>query len=206
MCGYRAPSSSVDHHRMLSEVPRFGDVACALVLARSVMNPRTPLLWNTLGYLEANRITLSELLLAALEYNQPHRALYHDLRKNVEPILSALYGHSGTADATSKWAHELMKTRYREAARELTDVVHGWHFGAAQAHPEQIQGFQIEDMARRMRAIAPELWELVGELLGGFGLGGDGAGIPMDAEEAIYWDDSEDVSAAGTIRLVVRRS
>ncbi len=28
MSGYRAPSSSVSHHRVLSDVPRFGDVIC----------------------------------------------------------------------------------------------------------------------------------------------------------------------------------
>ncbi|KAH9831741.1 uncharacterized protein C8Q71DRAFT_798824 [Rhodofomes roseus] len=66
---------------------------------------------------------------------------------------------------TQNWAHHEMKRHYHRAARDLTDKDNGWHLGAVHMSAEQVLNFRIEDMAVRMRSLAPELWELVTFLL-----------------------------------------
>ncbi|KAJ6587725.1 hypothetical protein B0H10DRAFT_1717972, partial [Mycena sp. CBHHK59/15] len=47
----------------------------------------------------------------------------------------------------------------------LTDKGNGWHFVATRAAMGKLEVFEIEDMAREMKEISPELWELIGLLL-----------------------------------------
>jgi hypothetical protein len=63
------------------------------------------------------------------------------------------------------WAHGKIKTEYAQLIRDLADKDNGWHFSAANTSAKQLQDFRIEDMAARMKALAPELWDLLGLLL-----------------------------------------
>ncbi|KAJ7076755.1 hypothetical protein B0H15DRAFT_925103 [Mycena belliarum] len=47
----------------------------------------------------------------------------------------------------------------------LADKENGWHFSAANTSAAQLQEFRIEDMATKMKTLAPELWDLFGLLL-----------------------------------------
>ena len=56
----------------------------------------------------------------------------------------------------------------RSLTAEITELVNkhsGWHFSARNACAEQIEGFDIEDMALRLEIQAPLLWSLIGHLL-----------------------------------------
>jgi hypothetical protein len=63
------------------------------------------------------------------------------------------------------WAHGKIKIEYAQLIRDLADKDNGWHFSAANTSAKQLQDFRIEDMAARMKALAPELWDLLGLLL-----------------------------------------
>ncbi|KAJ6595500.1 hypothetical protein DFH09DRAFT_803712, partial [Mycena vulgaris] len=58
-----------------------------------------------------------------------------------------------------------IKNKYAAAIRELSEKKNGWHFDAMHATAAQLESFRIEDIAREIRLLAPELWELVGLML-----------------------------------------
>ncbi|KAJ7702952.1 hypothetical protein B0H14DRAFT_2164322, partial [Mycena olivaceomarginata] len=58
-----------------------------------------------------------------------------------------------------------IKLKYAQLIRDLADKDNGWHFSAANTSAKQLQNFRIEDMAVRMQALAPELWDMLGLLL-----------------------------------------
>ncbi|KAJ7710452.1 hypothetical protein B0H17DRAFT_1155424 [Mycena rosella] len=58
-----------------------------------------------------------------------------------------------------------MCRKYAEAIRNLVKKENGWHFVPTRAAMEKLEDFQIEDMAREMKDISPELWDLIGLLL-----------------------------------------
>jgi hypothetical protein len=58
-----------------------------------------------------------------------------------------------------------MKARYASSIRELTRKEHGWHFSALRASAKQLEDFRIEDMAEKMKNLAPELWDMLGSVL-----------------------------------------
>ncbi|KAI1781686.1 hypothetical protein LXA43DRAFT_908048 [Ganoderma leucocontextum] len=54
-----------------------------------------------------------------------------------------------------------MCPRYARAVQNLARVKNGWHFGAARATPAQVRDFRLEDLARSLRSMEPELWTLI---------------------------------------------
>ena len=56
----------------------------------------------------------------------------------------------------------------RSLMAKIMELVHkhsGWHFSAQNACAEQIEVFDIQDMALRLESQAPLLWSLIGHLL-----------------------------------------
>nr|VWO97511.1 ATP-dependent RNA helicase CshA (EC [Ganoderma boninense] len=156
---------------------------------------------QALSYLQAQDIPISDLLSAVLihnKFNRPEDIFLPDLSRSVPIILSSLYHHPITASSTCSWAHELMCSRYTSAAQNLSRVKNGWHFGAASATPEQVRDFRLEDMARSMRAMEPELWAVIFRMLGGSPdlVAEDAAwhksSRDQDKEDAEYWIDDDD--------------
>ncbi|KAJ7306711.1 hypothetical protein DFH08DRAFT_622444, partial [Mycena albidolilacea] len=89
----------------------------------------------------------------------------NDLVAHSDDILSAFFKHPRTSDSTLAWAHGIIKSRYAQLIRDLADKENGWHFSAANTSAAQLQEFRIEDMATKMKTLAPELWDLLGLLL-----------------------------------------
>ena len=58
-----------------------------------------------------------------------------------------------------------MKRKYAKDIKDLAHVQNGWHFGALHTSEDQLKDFWIEDMARDMQRLAPELWDLLGLML-----------------------------------------
>ncbi|KAI0756194.1 hypothetical protein C8Q80DRAFT_1277628 [Daedaleopsis nitida] len=152
--------------------------------------------FNTLAYLQSQNVSLSDLILEVLtfrQFNEPGSPILTDLILNGTSILSALYNHPLTTAATASWAHNLMCARYHAELEDLTDISSGWHFGAMDANPDQVRDFQIEKMAVKIFEVAPQLWGLAAELLGGRGTvpGRRGPSQDMDPDEALFWDEDD---------------
>ncbi|KAJ7172147.1 hypothetical protein C8R46DRAFT_1258157 [Mycena filopes] len=58
-----------------------------------------------------------------------------------------------------------MAADYARAVRDLADKDNGWHFVPTRAGTEKLEAFRIEDMARDMHRLSPQLWDLIGLLM-----------------------------------------
>ena len=139
-------------------------------------------------------VPLSELLCFALipgQLNVLDYPLHADILVNAKPLLSALFDNPSTTEVTLQWAHGTMCKVYADAVYDLS-LERKWHFTASHAQPHQIRDFQIEDMAVRMEAEAPLLWELVHGMLHHHPIHRDAQDAMQIDEEADYWSEVED--------------
>jgi hypothetical protein len=58
-----------------------------------------------------------------------------------------------------------MTKKYMDEVVGLVSKKNGWHFSAQHTSAELLQAFSLEDMAQRLMAQAPLLWDLLGNLL-----------------------------------------
>ncbi|KAI0669880.1 hypothetical protein C8Q78DRAFT_1070340 [Trametes maxima] len=163
------------------------------------MSDRNALLRSVLHHLRVSNVTLSELINFVITQNRSHKGpndiLFQDIVTNTRAILSALDLHPATKASTTAWAHDLMRTLYSAAVRELTDTSHGWHFGARHADPAQVRDFRLDDMAGHFERLAPDLWSLMISLLGNSAKAKKGGRADSDANASDsdqYWEDEED--------------
>ncbi|KAJ7754036.1 hypothetical protein B0H16DRAFT_1316633 [Mycena metata] len=85
-----------------------------------------------------------------------------DLVKHSDAILDAFLEHPRTSHSTLAWANGKIKSQYAQSIRDLAEKDNGWHFSAGNTSAAQLQNFRIEDMAKNMKSLAPELWDLLG--------------------------------------------
>ncbi|OJT02517.1 hypothetical protein TRAPUB_6934 [Trametes pubescens] len=165
------------------------------------MSDRSTLLRNILSNLQSTNVTLSELFTFVVVHNQfngPNDTIFQDIVNNTRVLLSSLYHNPATAPSTVAWTQELTRMHYSNVVSQLTRVSHGWHFGATQADPSQIQDFQLDDMAAHLEQSAPDLWALVLDLLGGWTQGTQAKAGPAAPDSGIrdertpFWEDPED--------------
>ncbi|KAH9917708.1 uncharacterized protein B0H18DRAFT_938256 [Fomitopsis serialis] len=104
-----------------------------------------------------------------------------------------------------------MKRQYHRSVCELADKDNGWHLGVVHMKAQQVLDFRIEDMAARMRELAPELWELVSFVLSGNELWAQPQveNVALSPEEVELWEelgDPESSSGAGEQRAKLRQA
>ncbi|KAF8144248.1 hypothetical protein K438DRAFT_1488274, partial [Mycena galopus ATCC 62051] len=58
-----------------------------------------------------------------------------------------------------------VKFKYAESICNLAGKENGWRFSAANTSAKQLENFRIEDMATKMKKLAPGIWDLLGLLL-----------------------------------------
>jgi hypothetical protein len=124
--------------------------------------------YQVLMCLRDNAITASQFFLTLLtdpEYSLLPASL--DLRSHSNEILSALDQTPKPleADVEMSNAIETVQRRIRSEIEDLTLVEYGWHFAAIHATAAQLEDFQVKEMARKMRRMAPVLWNLLGSIL-----------------------------------------
>ncbi|KAJ6573632.1 hypothetical protein B0H10DRAFT_2199377 [Mycena sp. CBHHK59/15] len=121
---------------------------------------------DLLGAFQHHRLNISEFLVGLLAHSAftDHPAVDH-LLSHTDDVLGAFLAHQQSSRSVLTWANSLIKQKYAEAIRNLTDKGNGWHFVATRAAMGKLEVFEIEDMAREMKEISPELWELIGLLL-----------------------------------------
>lgn len=127
---------------------------------------------NYLAALESGQVNLGDLVLRALQ--QPGCCAFTQIQSALGNILSLMEGQSGFGAALLKWAYVFVKTHATRSIQQLASKDNPWHFGAIHTTPEKLRSFKIEEMAKRMEETAPEIWELVGFMLGLNGVEDDG--------------------------------
>lgn len=84
---------------------------------------------------------------------------------NPTDILAALYQNPATHTLTEAWARDTVTQACREELIGLTHPKAGLHFRAATATEEQLESFQLAEIAEQLRTSAPILYGLLGVLL-----------------------------------------
>jgi hypothetical protein len=115
--------------------------------------------------LHASDLTIAEFVLALLEdSNLETHPCTQTLVKYSPNIIAALSRHSASSVFT--WANDIVKKKYAESIKELTHNEE-WHFNASHASAQDLDDFRIEEMALKMKMLAPDLWNILGLLLSG---------------------------------------
>lgn len=115
----------------------------------------------------ASGLSVSDYLITLLET----RALDEhpctvNLVNNTDKILSAFLHHPYSKDSAFDWATTIMRKTYSESIRNLISSEE-WHFNASHASAKQLEEFRIEDMALKMKELAPDLWFILDVFLMG---------------------------------------
>ena len=119
-----------------------------------------------LQFMSDSGTTISEFLSYILEDQDfdNHPAL-QDIKDNIKAILSSLFDHRTLRYPVLQWALMVVNCDHARSIQNLTRTSEGWHFSASNASADQIQDFQLEDMAERMENTTPHLWKTVNGLL-----------------------------------------
>jgi hypothetical protein len=167
------------------------------------------MLQSILSSFEISKTTASEFVLSMLkDAKYENHPCTEDLVRNSKNILEAFLEHPQSSETTFIWANNIMKRKYAEDIRDLADKDNRWHFGASHATESKLRNFRVEDMARKMQHMAPELWDLLGVILSANRRqpsmvhqadkplsSMDIAQIGDDVDGVAYWKDVEDIEA-----------
>jgi len=86
-------------------------------------------------------------------------------KSDLSSILKLLYDCPRTSTSFVDTSHKLMLKKYADEIISLVSKENGWHFSVHHTSAEQLQAFSLEDMALRLMAQAPLLWDLLGNIL-----------------------------------------
>lgn len=117
--------------------------------------------------LQTSGITMSDYIFILLEHPklQEHPCTVN-LVNNTAEIIMALSNHPYSKDSAFNWAATTMRKKYSETIKSLI-ACEEWHFNASHACAKQLEDFWIEDMAMKMKELAPDLWLMLDVLLMG---------------------------------------
>jgi hypothetical protein len=116
-----------------------------------------------------------------------HKHAAEELIQQSEVIVQLLCTHPKHGRHVLPSLCSLAAQTYRDELEELVHPRTGWHLNALRAQAEQIEGWDITEMASRMQINAPSLWGLIHSLMS---RGGANANASKENEE-----DEEDVEA-----------
>ncbi|KAG1889332.1 hypothetical protein F4604DRAFT_1569200 [Suillus subluteus] len=139
---------------------------------------------------ESAGIKVSQFILTLLTCQQfNNHTIVRDLLSHSNDIFVAFLKHP-TPNSPS--ASHLVQEIYTAEVCRLASKDSGSHFGASSATTEQLEQFNVEDMAQGMIHSTPELWALLGAVLGG----GEKYSLPasdeVDGDGDAVMDDSQD--------------
>ena len=124
-----------------------------------------PLLKQILAALDrGNSSTLFELVLQTLRSQDPaHQRHRASLLSQIPEVLDALSEQS--SEALAAGAMRVATATYQFELMTLIHPQHGFHFAATSASLGQLEDFSIARMGRKIQEVAPNLWQLLGDLL-----------------------------------------
>ncbi|KAJ7732217.1 hypothetical protein DFH07DRAFT_990929 [Mycena maculata] len=88
----------------------------------------------------------------------------------------------------------IIKNKYAAAIRDLSQKKNGWHFDALHAKATQLESFRLEDIAREIQRLAPDLWELIGLMLSA------DQRLAVDDDDPMLSEDEGDIPKDGRTR------
>jgi hypothetical protein len=118
---------------------------------------------------EAWDVKISEFITFLLSSSSLRKSsLVHDLHTNGSVISFAIntvfpFTSAPTSDVAFQTICEHLKDETQSLISQSENQ--GWQFGAVHAQAQQFDQFRIDEMARRMAAISPQLWHLIGSLV-----------------------------------------
>ncbi|KAG2126962.1 uncharacterized protein EDB93DRAFT_1271912, partial [Suillus bovinus] len=89
----------------------------------------------------------------------------NDLAAHFTTILATSLAHPNLNSLIVSWASTLCTERLKQSVVQLSKEENGWHFSATNVLAEQLEEFQLEDMAKDIKDIALDLWHLLDALL-----------------------------------------
>jgi hypothetical protein len=146
--------------------------------------------------LSSENVTASDFVLTLLERKslQDHHCTT-SLLDNAERIIEAFSQNSHSAPSVYAWARKAIQKRTTESVKVLT-ANHDWHFDAEHAIAADLEDFKIEQMAAKMKALAPDLWNLLQILLSRDETDVEGDQIMDDLDEEEF-DESGEFAGMG---------
>lgn len=112
-------------------------------------------------------LSVSDYIIALLE-NQTlaESPCTINLVNNAKRIIKAFSCHPYSQDLAFDWATATIQKKYSQSIKNLV-AREQWHFNASHASAQELENFQIEDMALKMKELAPDLWLMLDILLVG---------------------------------------
>ncbi|KAJ6550353.1 hypothetical protein B0H10DRAFT_1850543 [Mycena sp. CBHHK59/15] len=138
-------------------------------------------------------VSASDFVLTLLERPswQAH-ACTTSLVDNAAKIITAFSQNLPSQESTFAWARKSIQKRTSESIK-LSAANNDWHFNALHASAAQLEDFRIEEMAAKMKALAPDLLHLLQLLLSGdkhVDLDGDQVMDGLGADGDAVFDES----------------
>lgn len=109
----------------------------------------------------SHNLTIPTIINGLLEGG--HHELRDNLIGNIPTVLDAFYRHQ--PDLVFHWAFELVSQRLQSELITLTQHQHGLYFNLHQATATSIQAPFMQDIAKKMKDVTPQLWALMQTLL-----------------------------------------
>lgn len=161
--------------------------------------------------LQHHGVTLSSFLISLLTsrlYN--NHPVVQDILAQAPDIFAALVKHPLNNGKLDRHVHMFVTEGYLAEIKIIAAEDAGWHFGVYCSTLKQFEEFSLDDMGRELEASVPQLWSLLGELLGSQGermnleletrRDADG---DMVMDEDAYWDEVDEIDLEGFINELV---
>ncbi|KAJ3519118.1 hypothetical protein NMY22_g13344 [Coprinellus aureogranulatus] len=105
-----------------------------------------------------NTISKAKELVKGKKYGCPYCGAKYDTPE--------LLAGSGQLQREEQLSQSLTRSVFRQELQSLVDEQAAWRFNALHAAVQSIEAFRVEEMATIMERVAPNLWNLVQDLLG----------------------------------------
>lgn len=115
--------------------------------------------------LQWHNVSLWDLTLHILRNPRHSNPMTSGLTEYTTNILAALLVHSDSSVLTTIWVLATARNIYAQSLKELTNASSGWHFNALDTSAEQLENFDMMDMAAELEKKAPHLWALLDSTL-----------------------------------------
>jgi hypothetical protein len=126
----------------------------------------SPKVLGILQFMLDSGTTISEFLSHIFEDSDyDNHPAVRDIADNIQAILSSLFNHHALRYPVLQWALTITNSDHANSIQTLTRASQGWHFSASNASAEQLQEFELEDMADSMESDTPHLWRMIKGLL-----------------------------------------
>ncbi|KAG2336030.1 hypothetical protein BDR05DRAFT_1006230 [Suillus weaverae] len=155
-------------------------------------------------------VSVSAFVMSLLE--SPHKFCQfpiNDLAAHFTMVLATSLAHPNLNSSVVSWASTLYTEQLKQSVVQLSKEEHGWHFSTTNVLAEQLEEFWLEDMAKDIEHVTPDMWHLLDALL----LANQRfAGPTMEhdianKDEEQYWAEVEDVEErSGEVPLDVPTS